>query len=79
MLSSAFGIAAVTVGLAVASYVAYRIAIDKARDAALDFAKKELNARYPEVDRDELDALVGEGLALAKESLNRDTEKDARL
>jgi hypothetical protein len=48
-------------------------------DAALDFAKKELNARYPEVDRDELDALVGEGLALAKESLNRDTEKDARL
>ena len=51
----------------------------RAMDAALDFAKKELNARYPEVDRDELDALVGEGLALAKESLNRDTEKDARL
>jgi hypothetical protein len=48
-------------------------------DAALDFAKKELNVRYPEVDRDELDALVGEGLALAKESLNRDTDKDAKL
>jgi hypothetical protein len=51
----------------------------RAMDAALDFAKKELNVRYPEVDRDELDALVGEGLALAKESLNKDTEKDAKL
>lgn len=40
MLSSAMGLATVTIGLAVASYVAYRMAIDKARDAALDFANK---------------------------------------
>jgi hypothetical protein len=51
----------------------------RAMDAALNFAKKELHERYPEVDRDELDALVGEGLALAKDSLDKDTEKDSKL
>jgi hypothetical protein len=45
-------------------------------DAALDFAKKQLHEHYPEVDRDELDALVGEGLALAKDSLQKDTQDD---
>ena len=48
----------------------------RAMDAALDFAKKQLHEPYPDVDSDELDALVGEGLALAKDSLQKDTQDD---
>ena len=48
----------------------------RAMDAALNFAKKELHSKYPDVDKDELDALVGEGLALAKNSLQKDTQDD---
>jgi hypothetical protein len=38
-------------------------------DAALNFAKRELAERYPEVSSDDLDALVAEGLFLAKAEL----------
>lgn len=51
----------------------------RAMDAALNFAKKELHSRYPDVSSDELDALVGEGLALAKESLRQDSEEEPTL
>jgi len=41
----------------------------RAMDAALNFAKKELRERYPEVSLSELDGLVAEGLQLAKYEL----------
>ncbi len=41
----------------------------RAMDAALGFAKRELAERYPEVSSDDLDALVAEGLFLAKAEL----------
>jgi hypothetical protein len=41
----------------------------RAMDAALNFAKKELRERYPEVAVGELDGLVAEGLQLAKYEL----------
>lgn len=41
----------------------------RAMDAALGFAKRELAERYPEVSGEELDALVAEGLFLAKDVL----------
>lgn len=44
----------------------------KAMDAALDFAKKELAERYPQVSVIELDALVADGLQRAKFQLMED-------
>lgn len=44
----------------------------RAMDSALDFAKKELAERYPEVGRDELDELVGEGLLKAKYEIEKE-------
>lgn len=44
----------------------------RAMDAALDFAKRELGERYPEVPRNELDELVAEGLFRAKAELEND-------
>lgn len=41
----------------------------RALDAALTFAKKELAEKYPQVSLDELDAIVTEGLVLAKYEL----------
>lgn len=41
----------------------------RAMDAALDFAKKELQERYPSVPRDELESLVAEGLIRAKDQI----------
>jgi hypothetical protein len=41
----------------------------RAMDSALGFAKKQLKEQYPDVDSDSLDALVGEGLLLAKHEL----------
>jgi hypothetical protein len=41
----------------------------RAMDSALSFAKKQLKEQYPDVDSDRLDALVGEGLLLAKHEL----------
>lgn len=46
----------------------------KAMDAALNFAKGELKVRYPEVDKDELDELIMEGLVRAKGELEAETE-----
>lgn len=44
----------------------------RAMDAALGFAKRELAERYPDVDAQVLDELVGEGLMLAKAELQDD-------
>lgn len=46
----------------------------RAMDAALNFAKKELGQRYPQVPKEELDELVVEGLVLAKYELERERE-----
>ncbi len=46
----------------------------KAMDAALNFAKGELGARYPEVPKEELDELVIEGLVRAKYELEQERE-----
>jgi len=46
----------------------------RAMDAALNFAKGELKVRYPEVDKDELDELIMEGLVRAKGELEAETE-----
>lgn len=51
----------------------------RAMDAALNFAKKELNARYPDVSPEELDQLVSEGLALAKDSLTKESSEEPSL
>jgi len=44
----------------------------RAMDAALKFAKSELQERYPDVEPVQLDAIVAEGLLLAKEQLSDD-------
>lgn len=44
----------------------------RAMDSALDFAKRELGERYPEVAKDELDELVAEGLFRAKAELEKE-------
>lgn len=44
----------------------------RAMDAALDFAKKELAERYPEVPKGELDEMIAEGLYRAKAELERE-------
>lgn len=51
----------------------------RAMDAALNFAKKELNSKYPQVSSEELDNLVSEGLALAKDSLRQDSAEESAL
>lgn len=42
----------------------------RAMDAALSFAKSELAERFPAVPREELDALVAEGLVRAKDVIS---------
>jgi hypothetical protein len=44
----------------------------RAMDSALSFAKRELAERYPDVEPVQLDAIVAEGLLLAKEQLSDD-------
>jgi hypothetical protein len=44
----------------------------RAMDSALTFAKKELSERYPEVPKDELDELVGQGLLKAKYEIEKE-------
>ena len=51
----------------------------RAMDAALNFAKKELHVRYPQVSAEELDNLVSEGLALAKDSLREESKEEPSL
>jgi hypothetical protein len=46
----------------------------RAMDAALNFAKKELLERYPEVPRTELDELVVEGLVKAKYEIEKERD-----
>lgn len=46
----------------------------RAMDAALTFAKKQLQEQYPDVDSDTLDALVAEGLMKAKHELQEETQ-----
>ena len=46
----------------------------KAMDIALNFAKKELKEKYPEVSMDELDSMISEGLVQAKYQLEREQE-----
>ncbi len=46
----------------------------RAMDAALTFAKSELAERFPDVPREELDALVAEGLLRAKGELVEETQ-----
>ena len=46
----------------------------RAMDSALNFAKGELADRYPDVNKDELDELVMEGLVRAKGELEAETE-----
>ena len=46
----------------------------RAMDAALTFAKKQLQEQYPDVDQDQLDALVAEGLLRAKSELQEETQ-----
>lgn len=44
----------------------------KAMDSALNFAKKELAERFPVVPKDELDALISEGLIRAKYEIEKE-------
>jgi chemotaxis protein CheY-P-specific phosphatase CheC len=44
----------------------------RAMDSALNFAKKELAERFPVVPKDELDALISEGLILAKYEIEKE-------
>lgn len=46
----------------------------RAMDSALNFAKGELAERYPEVDKNELDELVGQGLLKAKYEIEKDRD-----
>lgn len=46
----------------------------RAMDAALTFAKKQLQEQYPDVDSTTLDALVAEGLLKAKAELQEETQ-----
>ena len=45
----------------------------RAMDSALNFTKKELAERYPQVGPEELDELVAEGLFRAKEELQKES------
>jgi hypothetical protein len=47
----------------------------RAMDVALNFAKRELLERYPEVGAAELDGLVAEGLFLAKSELVAESDE----
>jgi len=44
----------------------------RAMDSALNFAKKELAERFPVVPKDELDALISEGLIRAKFEIEKE-------
>lgn len=44
----------------------------RAMDSALSFAKKQLAEKYPDVQKDELDELVAQGLYLAKTELEKE-------
>ena len=44
----------------------------RAMDSALNFAKKELLEKHPEVAREELDELVGQGLIKAKYEIEKE-------
>lgn len=44
----------------------------RAMDSALDYAKKQLAERYPDVKKDELDELVAEGLYRAKGEIEKE-------
>lgn len=46
----------------------------RAMDAALSFAKKQLQEQYPDMDSRDLDALVAEGLMQAKSQLQEETQ-----
>jgi hypothetical protein len=46
----------------------------RAMDAALTFAKKQLQEQYPTINPQELDALVAEGLMKAKSELQEETQ-----
>lgn len=46
----------------------------RAMDSALNFAKGELMERYPEVPREELDELVGQGLLKAKYEIEKERD-----
>jgi hypothetical protein len=48
----------------------------RAMDAALNFAKKELRERFPDVAIDDLDSLVGQGLLMAKAELLAESDSD---
>lgn len=46
----------------------------RAMDSALNFAKGELSERYPEINKNELDELVGQGLLKAKYEIEKDRD-----
>jgi hypothetical protein len=46
----------------------------RAMDSALNFAKGELAERYPEVDKQQLDELVGQGLLKAKYEIEKERD-----
>lgn len=46
----------------------------RAMDAALDFAKKELHERYPQITKAELEEIVAEGLLHAKDEIVAENE-----
>lgn len=46
----------------------------RAMDAALSFAKKQLQEQYPDLDSKNLDSLVAEGLMQAKSQLQEETQ-----
>lgn len=48
----------------------------RAMDMALNFTKKELAERYPEVRKEELDELVANGLLHAKYELQKDNDEE---
>lgn len=49
----------------------------RAMDSALNFAKRELAERYPQISGDELDGLVAEGLVKAKLELQEESDAQA--
>jgi hypothetical protein len=46
----------------------------RAMDSALNFAKGELAERYPDVDKQQLDELVGQGLLKAKYEIEKERD-----
>jgi hypothetical protein len=46
----------------------------RAMDSALDFAKRELQERYPQISRGELEEIVAEGLLHAKDEIVAENE-----